>query len=386
MHIVKTVKGRVLIPLMYFLSVLLLAGCSGNELPQERFSHSDDKGNGYDTFAGYDVRELGEQVEGYWSFYNENESQKAVKKSTIDDSKVQWIGTGKYVVGNEIQEGLYICKGKDSTSSARISIRKQVDEKGEYKDFWLDSMSYFLLKKGDVISVEGETEIAPLDLMDFSAESKDGIYYEGSYIVGKEIPKGEYFMLSMEISVGTAIAKNEKDQTLGLISRFGYVSIENDLAVNLQNCILIPLNNKPEIRPIKYQNESESKGDMVFAAGMYKVGVDLPLGAYKIKNEIFKDISDLTYEGYHESVDYYPGYNNWCGLIAGSNAQAERLGWSELELDSYQGNKKRYLKIADSKGEISYKEFEGLPTVTFTEKDIGNNVDLMRCVLIPERN
>lgn len=386
MLIVKTIKGRVLINLIYLLSVLLLVGCSGNELPQERFSHSDDKGNGYDTFAGYDVRELGEQVEGYWSYYNENESQKLVKKSTIDNSNVQWIGTGEYVVGNEVQEGLYICKGKDSTSNAHISIRTQGDEKGEYKDFWLDSMSYFLLKKGDVISVERETVIAPLDLMDFSAGSKDGVYYEGSYIVGEEIPKGEYFMLSMEISVGTAIAKNEKDQTLGLISRFGYVSIENDLAVNLQNCILIPLNKKPAIRPIKYQNESEVKGDMVFAAGMYKVGVDLPLGTYKIKNEIFKDISDLTYEGYHENVDYYPGYHNWCGLIAGSKAQADRLGWSELEMDSYQKSKTRYLKVTDSKGEISYKEFEGLPTVTFSEKDTGNNVDIMRCVLIPEFN
>lgn len=386
MLIVKTIKGKILINLMCFLSVLLLVGCSGNELPQERFSHSDDKGNGYDTFAGYDVRELGEQVEGYWSYYNENESQKLEKKSIIDNSNVQWIGTGEYVVGNEVQEGLYICKGKDSTSNAHISIRTQGDEKGEYKDFWLDSMSYFLLKKGDVISVERETVIAPLDLMDFSAESKDGVYYEGSYIVGEEIPKGEYFMLSMEISVGTAIAKNEKDQTLGLISRFGYVSIENDLAVNLQNCILIPLNKKPAIRPIKYQNESEVKGDMVFAAGMYKVGVDLPLGTYKIKNEIFKDISDLTYEGNHENVDYYPGYHNWCGLIAGNKAQAERLGWSELELDSYQKSKKRYLKVTDSKGEISYKEFEGLPTVTFSEKDTGNNVDIMRCVLIPEFN
>jgi hypothetical protein len=247
-------------------------------------------------------------------------------------------------------------------------------------------MSFFYLEDGDIIKVNEKTEIAPVNIQNYPEMEQNKIYYEGSYIVGKEIPKGEYFVLSMEISVGTAVVTNQNRNKLALLRRFGYVTIKDDLAVNLQNCILIPMDQKPDVRPIKYQNPEEAYGENVFAAGMYKVGEDLAVGTYRIKNEVYNSVTDLTYEGYHGNESYYPGYFNWCGLTAGSENQANQFGWSELELDSYQGSKKRYLEITNPEGEISYKEFEGLPTVNFTEKDIGNNVDLMRCVLIPEQN
>ena len=34
--------------------------------------------------------------------------------------------------------------------------------------------------------------------------------------------------------------------------------------------------------------------------------------------------------------------------------------------------------------EFSYKYFWGLPTITFTERDIGTYVSVERCILIPE--
>lgn len=34
--------------------------------------------------------------------------------------------------------------------------------------------------------------------------------------------------------------------------------------------------------------------------------------------------------------------------------------------------------------EISYEYFWGLPTITFTERDIGTYVSVERCILIPE--
>ncbi|WP_073278133.1 hypothetical protein [Anaerocolumna jejuensis] len=60
-----------------------------------------------------------------------------------------------------------------------------------------------------------------------------------------------------------------------------------------------------------------------------------------------------------------------------------KLDWLEIELDSKTGSKKRYIKITGPNKEVSYQKFEGLPEVTFTEKDIGSNVKVVRCILIP---
>lgn len=376
------------------LTIALFSGCAGNVLPEERFAHSEEKGDGYETYGSFDVRELDEQIEGYWDYYKENEKQKEIRILDVDRWSKQWIESdqwvmeGEYIVGKSINQGLYLFKnGEDVSLNVNVDIYRE-NEKGERKlqTYWTKPMSFFYLENGDVIKINEKTEIAPVDLPKYPKVEETKAYYEGSYIVGREIPKGEYFVLSLEVSVGTALVTDQRDKTLALVSRFGYVNIEDDLVVNLQDCILIPMNQKPNVQPIKYQNPKEAFGETAFAAGTYKVGVDLPLGTYRMKNDIYNNVSDLNYEGYHGNESYYPGYFNWCGLIAGSKVQAERLGWSELELDSYQGSKKRYLKVTDLKGEISYKEFEGLPTITFRENDIGNNVEIMRCVLIPEFN
>jgi len=210
----------------------------------------------------------------------------------------------------------------------------------------------------------------------------DGIYYEGAYKVGEEIPKGEYFMLSVEVSEGTCLLTNEKNEVIGLVNRFGYVTIGGDLAVNLENCILIPLDLKPDIQPIVYQGEDADKGKMVYTAGMYKIGDDIPVGNYSIKNEVYKSVSDLSYEGYHGNESYYyPGYWNWCGLQAGSSA--DQLGWKEMELDSYLKSNIRFLKVTDTEDMVSYKRFDGLPVISFTKKDIGNTIEVVRSILIP---
>ncbi|WP_394522838.1 hypothetical protein [Lacrimispora sp. JR3] len=390
-HRAKKVNHIVYV-LIFSLTIPFLSGCAANISPEERFSHSEEKGDGYDTYGSFDVRELEEQVEGYWKYYMENEKQKGMRIHDVDRWSSQWIENdqwtreGEYIVGKNINQGLYVFRNKEDVSlNVSVDIYKE-NVKGERKiqTYWTKPMSFFYLEDGDIVNINRKTEIAPVPIQNYPKMKGNKIYYEGSYIVGKEIPKGEYFVLSMEISVGTALVTDQKDKTLALISRFGYADIEDELAVNLQNCILIPMGQKPTVRPIKYQNPEAAYGETVFAEGMYKVGKDLADGTYRIKNEVYNNLSDLTYKGYHGNESYYPGYYNWCGLIAGNKTQANQFGWSEMQLDSYQESKIRYLKITDSKGEINYKQFEGLPTVTFTEKDIGNNVGLMRCVLIPE--
>ncbi|WP_077611730.1 hypothetical protein [Clostridium sp. Marseille-P2415] len=384
MLVVKRKTGKLSIILLWFSVLITLTGCFGNPPPEVRFKYSEDEGNGYDIYGGYDVREMAEQVDGYWDYYRENEKQKKRRLLQIDSWSGEWIKAGKYTVGKDIQEGLYLGKNIDDGYTLDVTVNRKDENK---EDRWLSSLSYFLLNEGDIVSIDDGTFMTPIDKFDFSLPSRDGIYYEGSYKVGEEIPEGEYFVLSMGILEGSSAISNERDELIGAISRFGYVTIRDELAVNLEGCILISLDQEPKISPIRYQGEDGEKGKLVFATGMYKVGKDLPVGTYKMKNEIYTSISDLSYEGYHgNKTDYYAGYWNFCGLTVKNKKQTKQLGWSEVELDSYIGSKKRYIKITDPEGKISYKEFDGLPEVTFTEKDIGSNVKVTRCVLIPETN
>lgn len=123
---------------------------------------------------------------------------------------------------------------------------------------------------------------------------------------------------------------------------------------------------------------------MVFPSGMYKIGSDIPIGTYKIKNEVFSNITELSYNGYHGNETYSPGYWNWCGIMSGNEEQAKNLGWRKIEIDSHLNKKQRFIKITDFKNKISYQMFKGLPTISFTEQDIGNDVNVIRCILIPE--
>jgi hypothetical protein len=54
-----------------------------------------------------------------------------------------------------------------------------------------------------------------------------------------------------------------------------------------------------------------------------------------------------------------------------------------MELDSYLQSNIRFLKVTDTEDMVSYKRFDGLPVISFTEKDIGNTIEVVRSILIP---
>lgn len=376
-------KGNISVILLWMFVVVSMTGCIWIDSPEERFSRLEEVGNSYETYGGYDVREMAEQVDGYWDYYKENEAQQEKRLQQADNWQGNWIGEGEYIVGEDIPEGLYLVKSIDGPI-ANIT-RNSKNEKGELvKNYHLIySLSYFLLNKGENITVKEDAVMTLAENINLLLPCEDGIYYEGAYKVGEEIPEGEYFMLSMDTGEGVGSVSNERDELIEIINRFGYVTIQGDLVVNLQECILISPDQKPKVAPVSYQGEGEGEGKQVFAFGMYKVGEDIPIGTYKMKNELYKSISDLAYKGYHGNVSYDAGEHNWCGIEVKRDEHVLQLGWSEIELDAYISSKKRYIKITDNKGEISYKGFDGLPTVTFTEKDIGSIVEVYRSILIP---
>lgn len=356
--------------------------------PEEQFIYMLEKPDDYEKRDSFDIRELEEQIEGYWSYFHKNEEEKAAKVKSLNQQEGEWIKEGNYKVGKDITEGLYLCKNingsKDKSNPNLIIERKGSDDVQDQDYYIFKLMVYTQLDQGDIVVINENTEIIHADQWKDNKINQEGIFYEGAYKVGKDLPEGQYFILSMDTNTGGARVYNERNQLGVSVSRFGYISLDKEVAINLDDCILIPIQNKPVIHPIRYQGSGEGKGKMVFPPGMYKIGSDIPVGTYRIKNEVFSNITELSYNGYHGNETYSPGYWNWCGIMSGNEEQAKNLGWRKIEIDSHLKRKQRYIKITDFKNEINYQMFKGLPIISFTEKDIGNDVNVIRCVLIPE--
>lgn len=382
-------KGKKGLLCLFCLSLLLsLSGCE-----DARFTPLEDYEEEYEAFGSFDVRELGEQVEGFWTYYEENKRQKEHIAKELTKWKTEYLKPGEYTVGRDTPAGLYICKTTGDASEDNAVVRynkdRKLEEEFSTQYYRFDSESYILLREGGVLTISKGTKMAFADGKAPSlAAEKDGIYYSGSYKVGEEIPKGEYFMLSFNLDYGSSMVYKNGDRIAGGVTRFGYVVIDDARIINMEEGVLIPLDKKPSVRPIKYQGEGEGAGKQVYSEGIYKIGADLPPGTYKMKNELYRSVTDLSYEGYHGNESYYPRRANRAGISAEEEEDARHFGWLWLELDCKINNKTRYLKTLKLYGdeEDTFQKFKGLPTVTFTEEDMGWQIRLVNCVLIPEED
>lgn len=378
---------------VFIITLVLSFSVSGCDLTPD-FWIPDETG-GYEEYTDFDSRELAEQITDYWLYEEISEKKQEEIFQKVEVWKTEWITTGEYLVGEDIEAGIYIA----CPYGEEIYVAEEGDtEKWQrtwYMNWCYNSAFYLLLAEGDKVYLTGDSKIALADENSPSlAAVENNVYYEGTYLVGKDMPEGEYFVIDYDL--GHVYKERDKvgftDDT-----RFWYVLIEDCQFVNISGCVLFPVEDKPEIHPIKYQGTGEGEGQYVYPNGTYKIGIDIPLGTYKLKNELFPSgnngIGDV---GYHGNVDYYyPAGLNWCGLIGGSGAvdlnepyrkkDIEILGWQSIELDNRIDKWLRSLKIttrASEGTETDYEMYWGLPTVTFTEEQIGCCIQVYNCILI----
>ncbi len=369
--------------------VFNLAGCTiGSKFSSPT---GDGVSDDYEVFSDFDIRELEEQISGYWSYVEQNEEEQKRMIREVEMWDTDWITGGTYLVGQDIPEGLYIVWKGFSEEDIWIG---QEDESGEMRgDFYWDTdyteVSYLYLAERECVRLPQDDKIALVDSGSPSpAAEKNKVYYEGSYLVGKDIPEGEYFAVDIGSHRGCLML--DREQYLPLpYTRFVYFTLSNTKILTTKDYIVFPADHKPQISPIRYQGTGEGEGSFVYPNGMYKIGEDIPVGTYKIKNELYHAVYDLSYEGYHGNVSEYDP-ENWCGLEIHSSADKDRRKTSldrTIELDNRVNEALRSVRIKKNTFdglEFSYKYSWGLPTITFTERDIGTYVSVEGCILIPK--
>lgn len=367
--------------------VFFLFGCRQQFTPL-----SDDKSADYVVYSDYDIRELEEQIPGYWDFYMNNQKKQEQINQKISNLELNWIIEGTYIIGNQLSADFYLCSRNET---AGVTVERQwIDNRTKQDTYnsWNTNLLFYLdLADTDLLTLSGDAKLIPAADCPSLALGQDGCFYQGSYRVGTELPEGEYFMLAWPGSGGGVY--DGQNQSLLHCNRFGYVTIEDIAVVNLVNCMLFDLDRKPVVQPITYQGTGDGAGQLVYSAGIYQVGVDLPIGTYRLKNELYPVVRDLEFKGYHGTGTYFPGWLNWCGLNAeqanNTEEQLKLLGWKSIELDSYVQARRRSIKIQPvkvTKNSGEYQVFTGLPTVTFSEKDIGCKIKVEKCILIPTMN
>lgn len=126
-------------------------------------------------------------------------------------------------------------------------------------------------------------------------------YPEGEYVVGKDIPEGEYVIFASngdgKITTYTDTAsKNEDDWDIKEYFSYNYILDLSDAeCIELDKCYAVPIANNPEID--------------ITSDGMYKVGVHIPSGTYRI-------IPDLNNEdSFYYEIQYSDGTEDDSDMI-----------------------------------------------------------------------
>lgn len=172
-------------------------------------------------------------------------SEKATEKNTIKK-----YGNGKYLVGKDIQSGLYKVKITDSV------MKMGYIERAKDLNMELDSIlaniiltgdGYVEIKNSDVaIKLQG-VEIYPIDINTLKKDIKKEIH-DGIYLVGFDIEAGTYKVQVTDTITGMGYVERAKNVSMGIddiianeiVQGQGYVNIkESDYAIRVQGATLI---------------------------------------------------------------------------------------------------------------------------------------------------
>lgn len=135
-----------------------------------------------------------------------------------------------------------------------------------------DTESSDIITKAQTI-LEETTEAATAE-----AEVTAKYYQEGVYKVGKDIPSGEYLLISYEdqYTGGYMCVSSDSNQNdiihNELFLTFHYITVENGQYLELTRCGAVSV----EEDSLKFESYDN------LGPGMYKIGVDIPSGEYKL--------------------------------------------------------------------------------------------------------
>lgn len=210
-------------------------------------------------------------------------------KTEIKDNNLT---PGMYKVGRDIPAGKYKMY---NYTFAWISYYSDSTYKNKIFDDYSSRSIELNLTDGQIIQVaKGNVKC----ILDSTSSKLANSYKSGTYTVGKDIEPGEYVFLADDTSKQGLCRTPGKGSFYNYIyfTNRTYITLSNGAYINVSNSTFYKLADAPKVTMI----------DCILPEGMYKIGIDIPAGKYKIKSrpdsygtyKITNNSEHLTYGGY----------------------------------------------------------------------------------------
>ena len=138
--------------------------------------------------------------------------------------------------------------------------------------------SIFDTLDGEYIQYKG-CSIYPIEEGPEVEKTSEGAYPEGTYKVGTQLPAGEYVVRGNKVSaLITVDLSGDSDSQIGYWSSYksAIFKVEEGQYVRAHGEDIYPLELTEDLKPT----------DGVYKDGMYKVGMHMPAGTYKVKPDV----------------------------------------------------------------------------------------------------
>lgn len=137
-------------------------------------------------------------------------------------------------------------------------------------------------------------------------------YSDGMYKIGDDMPAKEYVLVS-DSSAYFQIAKNSTGELDSILANDNFtnrsiITVSSGQYLTLRNCTAYAFEDAPKIQP----------SDGFLSEGMYKVGIDLPAGEYKV---ILDKDAIVNYAYVEVSTNSTHGLDS---IVSNDNFQTER--------------------------------------------------------------
>ncbi len=296
-----------------------------------------------------------------------------------------WYPAGEYLVGKDIPAGEYFVQADEDSYYADI-IRKESKNAEDYLLYEnCDTFRFITVKEGEYFEVQHCSFISS-DQVEPITPSGDGYYYTGEYRVGIDIPAGDYVVLPdgrMSNPYVSCDTNSLHDYDYRIFSHYingthVYITVADGDYLKLDEAKLAGLEEAPTVEP-------DDQGR--YAAGMYKIGRDVPADTYLVVPydseeslffEVFYELRsrDCVFNEYTETFTYVTleeGYilTDRCYLIP-----ADKSPVIEKEGDSYAPGCYMVGKdIPAGTYEITAKLGASYPNYGITDKPQGSCTD-----------
>ena len=123
-------------------------------------------------------------------------SSQPISVFSQEESKKEWYDGGTYLVGEDVPAGLYYVESTDYECYMQISEDGEITQDSILTGEFFRTHSYVEVSDGKFLTVNGgrfilEEYVAP-------ARPIDSILDEGTYYIGKDLPAGEYEIISYD--------------------------------------------------------------------------------------------------------------------------------------------------------------------------------------------